>query len=307
MAKKEVERLSDKVIRFLRIAILIAVLLFIFFAFLSCAALPALLFGEELSQPGGNIAHIKIRGLITVDGVGRYGSGGTSSTRLVKLIKLAEENPSIQAIILDINSGGGTAVASAEVMIAVQKAKKPVVAVIREVGASGAYWVASAADRIFVNPLSITGSIGVFGSYLEFSGLMEDFNVSYVRLVAGKFKDIGSPFRALTDEERVILEAKLGQMHTFLINSVANNRGMSPEKVKGLANGLYYLGTEAMEFGLIDEAGGLDDAIAYLEELLGIKAEVAKYRVAPSFLEVVSDVTSQKPFDVQNDYGLDLK
>jgi len=153
--------------------------------------------GEQLT---GNVALIPISGVIMTEESGSYFSSEiASSSEIVKSLHEAEESSQIKAIVLEINSPGGSAVASDEIGSAVKKAKlkKPVVAVIRDAGASGGYWVASAADYIVANRMSITGSIGVLSSYLEFSGLMEQYGVTYEKLTAGKYKDMGNPFEKL--------------------------------------------------------------------------------------------------------------
>ena len=107
---------------------------------------------------------------------------------------------------MEINSPGGSAVASDEIATAVKNAKKPVISLIREVGASGGYWVASASDYIIANRMSITGSIGVISSYLEFSGLMEKYGVGYERLVAGENKDLLTPYKKLEADQKALVQ-----------------------------------------------------------------------------------------------------
>ncbi|MBI4983237.1 S49 family peptidase [Candidatus Woesearchaeota archaeon] len=146
----------------------------------------------------GNVALIKIEGVITSDGSSYLGSATVSSPEIINFIQEADQDPKIKAILLEINSPGGSPVASDEIGTAVKRAKKPTIAVIREVGASGGYWIASAADHIIANRMSITGSIGVYSSYLEFSGLMEKYGIGYERLVAGEHKDTGFPILFLS-------------------------------------------------------------------------------------------------------------
>ena len=134
----------------------------------------------------GNVALIPIEGVITTDGGSYFNEQTISSKNIVEFIEDADKNSQVEAIVLEINSPGGSAVASDEISIAVKKVKKPVVAMIREVGASGGYWVASSADYIVAHRMAITGSIGVISSYLEFSGLMENHGVGYERLVDRK-------------------------------------------------------------------------------------------------------------------------
>ncbi len=193
-----------------------------------------------------------------------------SSSDVVKKIKLLGEESSVKGIIFTINSPGGTAVASQEIANEIKKLKKPKYAVIREVGASGGYWIASATDKIYSSPMSITGSIGVLASYLEFSGLFEKYGVDYERLVAGKYKDVGSPFKDLSKEEKDLLQKKISILHEFFIEEVAANRKMSVESVKNLATGEFYLGKEAIELGLVDEFGDKDAAVEAMKKELNL-------------------------------------
>ncbi|MEK6852858.1 MAG: signal peptide peptidase SppA [Nanoarchaeota archaeon] len=174
----------------------------------------------------------------------------------------ALKDGTIKAVVLDIDSPGGGVVASARVAEKVEEVRgsKPVVAVIEELGASGAYWIASEADTIIANPFSLTGSIGVTASYLEYGGLLNMFNVSYERLVTGEYKDITTPYRELTPRERQIILEKLGLIHEEFVNVISENRDIPKEDAERIANGLFYLGKEARELGLVDELGDREDA-----------------------------------------------
>ncbi|MBN2454668.1 signal peptide peptidase SppA [Candidatus Woesearchaeota archaeon] len=213
----------------------------------------------------GNVAVIKLHGVISVDDDSLF-SSGASSGQIVDMIELAEESDEIAAILIDINSPGGSAAASEEVASAIREAKKPTIALIRDVGASGAYWAASAADTIIASPVSITGSIGVSASYLEFSGLFEDYGVGYERLVSGQYKDMGSPYRNLTAEEREIMQVLIDDIQEHFIASVAENRNMEAEKMRELATGMVYTGRQAKELGLVDILGDKSTAEALLKE-----------------------------------------
>ncbi len=219
----------------------------------------------------GNVAHIKISGAIMSESGGFLNSGVVSSSDIVDSIKKANADSSIKAILLEIDSPGGTPVASAEIADAVKNSNKTVVAWIRESGTSGAYWVASSAYKIVAHPLSITGSIGVYGSYLDFSGLLGRFNITYERMIAGDYKDIGSPYKPLTDSERKSLQNTLDLMHEYFIQSVAENRNMSVDSVRKLANGKFYLGMEAKNLGLVDFLGGKEVAEEIIKKRENLK------------------------------------
>lgn len=252
----------------------------------------------------GNVAKIPIQGLITGDGQSYLGRDTVSSATIVEFIQEAEKNPQVKAIVLEINSPGGSAVASDEIATAVKQAQKPVIALIRETGASGAYWIASAADHIIANRMSITGSIGVLSSYLEFSGLMEEYGVGYERLVAGKYKDIGAPFMPLTEEERHILQKKLDKIHNFFIEEIAANRRLNKVTVQELATGEFFLGVEAQQLGLIDELGDLSTVEEYLEQNYGLTTiEYVVYEKKPGLLDLLSSVAEDFSFSLGQGLG----
>lgn len=273
------------------VLILLAILGFVAVGIIS------LFMGVDVESLSGNVALIPIEGII----LGSEDSGSlfetvASSQDIVELIEKADSNPGIKAIILRVNSPGGTGVASDEIATAVRKTNKTTVAWIREIGTSGAYWVASSADYVVANRISITGSIGVIASYLEFPGLLEEYNVTYRRLVAGKYKDIGSPFKEMTEEEKAIFQQDIELMKDYFVSEVAKNRKMSRKDVEKAANGLFYLGSQAKELGLVDELGGKEEAIAYIEKKEGIKAEITEYKTEKSFLEILSGVMGKQSF-----------
>ncbi len=228
----------------------------------------------------GNVAVIPINGVILLsDGPTYFTEQVMNAKDIIDAVKRADENEDIKAILLDINSPGGSAVASMEAADAVKRANKTVYAFIHEQGTSGAYWIASAADRIIANELALTGSIGVISSYLEFSGLLQDYNVTYQRLVAGKYKDIGTPFRKLTGEEEMLLQKRLDVIHDRFISSVAENRHMLKDKVKESASGLFYLGSEAKDLGFVDDIGDMEHVTTIIKNEMKLdKVNYVEYK-----------------------------
>jgi protease-4 len=256
------------------------------------------------SEPIGNIAEIPIKGMITVEESYGFGQQGTSSEETLKLIEKASKNPAVKGILLNINSGGGGAVASKEIADAVKKINKTTVAVVREIGASGAYWIASATDHIIANEMSITGSIGVLGSYVEFSGFLERYNITYQRLVSGKYKDIGSPLKDLTEAERDILQEKLDKIHEHFIKAVAANRNLSLAEASSLASGEFYLGEEALELGLIDELGDIKTAEEYFKKELNLTSvALAEYKKPAGFGDFFVSIFSEYFFYIGKGIG----
>ncbi len=247
----------------------------------------------------GNVAVIPIEGPISGDGAKSLGTATVSSQEMVGFIEEAGEDPSIQALVLEINSPGGSAVASDEVAAAVKKVQKPVIALIREMGASGGYWIASATDYIIANKMSITGSIGVISSYLEFTGFMEKYGFGYERLVSGKFKDVGTPFQKLDDQGKNLLQRKLDTVHDFFIQEIAANRNLSEEHVRALATGEFFLGVEALQLGLVDELGDKETVEQYLKEVYGLEEiNYVRYESKPGFFQLLSGVFSQFSFEM---------
>ncbi len=268
----QVQRTRNPLLTILSIIIGLFLLSLLFAGILSIAVL----FSGSSIDDTGNVAVIQVKGPISIDGTETFGTG-TSSTNIVKQIQEANEDPLVQAIVIEINSPGGSPVASAEIVRAVRESTKPSVAWIREEGASGAYWIASSAEYSIAHPLSITGSIGVYGSYLDFSKFLEDKNITYQRLVSGDHKDTGSPLRALSYSEEQLMQAKLDAMHNYFIASVAENRNLSEAYVREYADGMFLLGEEAVAAKLIDEVGSEPEVRKYLENTLNISTVDYKY------------------------------
>ena len=241
----------------------------------------------DIKEVSNQIVVIPINGVIRTEGsTGFIDENVASSSVIVSFIEKAEKNDAIKGILLEINSPGGTVIASKEIAESVKKSKKPTVAWIREVGASGAYWVASASDKIVADPLAITGSIGVTGSYLEFSELFEKHGITYQELASGKYKEVGSPFKELTKEERALLEERINVIHNYFVDEVARNRNLDRKSVEELATGAFYLGGEAKELGLVDVLGNREDAINLLKNMTGLReAELVKYELKRGFFD----------------------
>lgn len=251
----------------------------------------------------GNVAVIDVQGVITSSPDSVFSTSIASSTNIVRLIEKAAKDSSIKAIVFMINSPGGSAVASDEIATAVTAANKTTVAVIREFGTSGAYWIASATDHVIANKASFTGSIGVRASYLEFPALLQEYNVTYRRLVAGKYKDMGSPFRELSSEEQQIFQETLDQLHDIFIREVAQNRNMSYDDVKKLATGIFYTGLQAKELGLVDELGGKKEAVMYLEKTLNMTVELKPYKKQKSLFQALAGGVDERMYSMGRGIG----
>lgn len=261
---------------------------------------------ETVDIATGNVALIQVKGIIMGDRPSMFEKTAVSQ-ELIELIEKADKNPSIKAIIFEINSPGGSAVASAEIADAIKSVNKTTIAWIRETGTSGAYWIASSADRIVASPMSITGSIGVRGSYLQYSGLLERYNVTYEELIAGKYKEIGSPFKEPSKDEKAMLQAVLDEIHSEFINAVAENRKMSRKDVEKIANGMFYTGKQAKELGLVDSLGSKEEAVDYIENKLNITAEISEYKRPTNIFELFGQIMSYQSFNIGKGIGESLK
>lgn len=213
--------------------------------------------------------------LLTTDGTNQLLTPNyTVSSDTEYYIENAAADPRVKAILIDINSPGGSPAGSSEIASAMKRAGKPVIAVIHEIGASAGYLVASAADRIFALEESAVGSIGVTQSYLSQYEKDKKEGIAYIQLSSGKFKDMLSPNKPLTEEERALAERDIRLLRNDFVRKVARYRNMPYEKVDALADGSTVLGVQAKELGLIDEIGGTEEARNYLTGTIGEEARL---------------------------------
>lgn len=189
----------------------------------------------------------------------------------------AEDDPAIKAIVLEINSPGGTPVAAERIAERIKASSLPVIGLIGDIGASGAYLVASAASAIIASPMSDIGGIGVTMSYVEESKKNEEEGLTFVELAAGKFKDVGNPNKPLTAEERERLEADLDSVYQEFISQIAINRNLDRDTVVTLADGATMPGERALSSGLIDHLGTRATTTTILAEQLGLTTEEIIY------------------------------
>jgi protease-4 len=181
----------------------------------------------------------------------------------------AENEPSIDAVLIEINSPGGTPVASQRIAERFRNSSLPVVGLVGDIGASGGYMVAAASDVLIASPMSNVGSIGVNMSYVEESQKNEEEGITYVQLTTGQYKDTGSPNRPITDDEREKLQADLDIIHEEFVNIVAKYRNMSVAAVEDIADGATMPGVKALEVGLVDSLGGRAEAKGVLAGITG--------------------------------------
>lgn len=217
---------------------------------------------EDGALPGGpRVAVVAVEGII-VDG-----------DATVRELREHADNPAVRAIVLRVNSPGGVVGPTQEIFSAVQRARKagkPVVASLGAVAASGGYYVAIAADRIYANPGTLTGSIGVVMQMANVEGLLKKVGVEYVVVKAGAYKDVGSFARAMAPEERRILQALLDDVYGQFVSAVAEGRGLDRATVLGFADGRIYSGQQARALKMVDELGGMHEAVEAAARLAGL-------------------------------------
>jgi protease-4 len=219
--------------------------------------------------PGGaKVAVVEVQGVI---GVGA--ERGLDTEAIIRTLGEYRDDPAVRAVVLRIDSPGGVVAPTQEIFTAVRRlreAKKPVVASLGSVAASGGYYVAVSADRIFASPGTLTGSIGVVMQLANVEGLLKKVGVEYVVVKAGAYKDVGNFARAMTPEERRILQALLDDVYDQFIAAVAEGRGLDPQAVRAFAEGRIYSGRQAHGLKMVDDLGGLEDAIEAAAKMAGL-------------------------------------
>ncbi len=237
---------------------------------------------------GDAVAVLYLSGTITSDAEEYLTMQGITPERVTALLKQAAD-PAIKAVVVHINSPGGGVVASDEIYHMLLKFEKPIVVWMSDVAASGGYYIACGGDYVFAHPDTLTGSIGVISQFLNVEELMDKVGVDAVVITSGPRKDIGSPFREMTEEEQALWEGIIDETYEGFVELVAQARDLPLEDVRELADGSIYTGRQALELGLVDEVGTLDDAIAKAAELGGIEGEprVVKLKPTRTFLDLM--------------------
>ena len=236
----------------------------------------------------GNVGIVEITGIIS------------SSKKVIKQIKDFREDDSIKAIILRIDSPGGGIGPSQEIYAETMRTrdKKPIIASLGSVAASGGYYIASATKKIIANPGTITGSIGVIVGYTNIQEILKKIGLSAIVIKSGKFKDIGSPVRDITDNEKEFLQNLVDELHMQFVNHAAEGRGIDTEIMAKLADGRIYTGQTAMELNLIDQLGNFEDSIEFAGKLAGIKGEIIPVYPQPDKMSFFKEFTQSLLKDI---------
>ncbi len=239
----------------------------------------------ELSGSGSaKVLMLELSGLISALEEDGFIERPSPVARIKEELTRAQDDDRIKAVVLRINSPGGTVTASDviyhELRSFKEKRKVPIIASIMDVGASGGYYVAAAADKIVAHPSSVTGSVGVIMLTMNARGLLEKVGLEATAVTSGPKKDMGSPFRPMTPEERAIFQSVIDSFYDRFLTVVREGRRfLSADEVRKLADGRIYSGEQAKALGLVDSIGYLDDAIELAKRQAGLKdARVVAYR-----------------------------
>lgn len=232
--------------------------------------------GEESSEE--HVALIRVSGPITGGSSGSdfWGEVRAGSEDIVDQLERARKNPHARAIVIRIDSPGGSGAGSEEIynqIMRVRKRGKPVYTSMADIAASGGYYIASACHKIYADANTVTGSIGVIFSVADMSELFRKIGYRPEVVKSGKFKDIGSPARPLTSEERKLIQDMIDEMYETFLRSVAKGRGLDAEQIRPLADGRMFTGSQALRLKLVDRIGGLRDTVKAAAEAGGIKGE----------------------------------
>ncbi|MFZ5646412.1 MAG: signal peptide peptidase SppA [Bacillota bacterium] len=233
----------------------------------------------------GVVAVIDINGVIVGDesATGIFGGESVGARTVMDQIRQVSKNPDIKAVVLRINSPGGTPAASQEITEELNRLKAGGIKIVTSMGdvaASGAYWIASASDKIMANPGTITGSIGVIMQSHNLRGLYEKLGVGSETIKSGAYKDMGSSERPMSEEERRIFQSMVDDTYLQFVETVSKGRNVSPEAVREL-NGRVLTGRQAMKAGLVDQMGNFYDAVSLAGEISGIGKNPRTLNLSP--------------------------
>ncbi|MEM7539791.1 MAG: signal peptide peptidase SppA [Chloroflexota bacterium] len=244
--------------------------------------------------------------LIRIEGTILPGEGGTPnpfnptvgafSQSIIDHLQRANEDEQVKAIVLVVDTPGGSVYASDEIALQVDAMDKPVVAAMGSMAASGGYYVSAVADEIWASPHTLTCSIGVIVQFLNYSELAQEYGVKSVVFKSGEYKDTGNAFRDITEEEAVIWQSLIDEAYDAFVAIVAEGRGLSEGTVREVADGRICTGKQAQEMQLVDEMGYLPDAIKRAGELGGIDGDdppVKEYFDEPSLFDVFTTMMNR--------------
>lgn len=230
---------------------------------------------------GGAVGVVRVEGMIVSGRSLSVSMSVAPSELVIDQIRRAQDDPTIRAVVLRIDSPGGDAVASDEIYHALRQLDKPVVVSMGSLAASGGYYIAAAADYIYAAPTTLTASIGVISEFVIAEDLLDKLGVQVVVVESGEVKDFGGFYRQMTEEERAYWQGIINETHDRFVQVVVEGRGLDEETVRAIADGRVVTGQQAVELGLVDAIGYFDDAVAKAAELGGISGEPRVVELAP--------------------------
>ena len=231
--------------------------------------------GDKPSGTRKKIAIVYASGPITTgkSKPGMFGGQSVGSDTIVEAIRKAEDEKSVAAIVLRVNSPGGSAIGSDQIWRAIVDAKKPVVASMGDMAASGGYYISMGCDKIFAEPETLTGSIGVVGGKMAIKGLYDKIGMNVETISRGQNSGLFSPQARFTDSEREVWVKMMNETYLQFVSKAALGRGVTAEKMESLAAGRLWTGRQAQQNGLVDTLGTLDDAVRQAKQLAGLDAD----------------------------------
>lgn len=247
------------------------------------------------SKGKGEVAWIKVRGVIAQDNTSGPFSTPSGASAIAKKIREAGADKNVKAIVIDINSPGGTVASVQNIYSEILNAKKnkKVVALFRDVAASGGFYIAMAADKIVAEPGTITGSVGVIMQASNVEGLFDKIGVKVTPITSGKYKDIGSAYRPMSDAEKALLQDMVDDTYTQFFAAVKAGRpGVAADVLSEYTDGRIFTGQRAYNLGFIDKLGGEEDALKLAGELAGIKDPKIISSRSDSFRDFLFSVSS---------------
>ena len=272
---------------------------------------------EYISGEGADkIAVVPVEGTIASADSAVPGAQPTITPEgLASALLQAEDDPSVMAVVLEVNSPGGGVTASDEMHQSILDFKnssdKPVVVSMADTAASGGYYISTAADRIIANKTTLTGSLGVIFQLTNFTEAANKYGISQIVVKSGKFKDIGNSFRDITPQERDILQTLVDQSYDEFVGVIVAGRGLPEERVREIADGRIYSGEQARDLGLVDSFGGIDEASKIAGDLANAdETTVVRYVQAPTLSETLLGTFAPRPSEaekIMDAAGLDLE
>lgn len=261
--------------------------------------------GSDTPAFGDAVAIVRVEGMILPGEAPPPNPFGTApgaaySQRVIDDLEKANKDSDVKAVILFVDSPGGSVFASDEITLQIEKMEKPIITAMGSLAASGGYYVAAPTREIWASPHTLTCSIGVISQFINVEDFAEEYGITAITVKSGKFKDTGNPFREFTEADRELWQSIIDDAYTAFVRLVARGRDMEEEAVEAVADGRVCTGKQAQEMGLVDELGYLPDVIDRAAELGGIDGEprIIEYKRQVGFFEALG-ASFNRPSPVQ--------